>query len=153
MLHIEIVQVGKTKDQYFIDAEKEFLKRLSPHAKILNTIVEIKKSIQEPEKIIQKESELIMKKIQDDMFVIVLDIKGDQYSSEEFADLISELSQRGKVTFVIGGPYGVSQEVLDRADIRLSFSKMTFTHQMIRVFLLEQIYRGFTIMKGKSYHY
>ena len=153
MLHIEIIQVSKTKDQYFIDAEKEFTKRLSPYAKIRNTIIEVKKSGQDVKKIIEKESDSIMKHIRDDMFVIVLDVKGDQYASEEFADLISELSQRGKVTFIIGGPYGVSQKVLDRADIRLSFSKMTFTHQMIRVFLLEQIYRGFTIMKGKSYHY
>lgn len=153
MLHIEIIQVGKTKDRYFQDAEKELTKRLSPYARVRNLIVEVKKSGQDVKKTIEKESESIMKLIREDTVVIVLDVKGNQYTSEEFADLIGELSQRGKVTFVVGGPYGVSQKVLDRADIRLSFSKMTFTHQMIRVFLLEQIYRGFTIMQGKSYHY
>lgn len=144
MLHIQIVQVGKTKDKYFKDAEDEFLKRLTPYAKIVIDTVEKKDA---------DDSQKILNKIRKDSFVIALDINGVQHSSEEFAGLLDKIAVRGKVTFIIGGPHGLSKEVIERADLQLSFSKMTFTHQMIRVFLLEQIYRGFTILKGKTYHY
>jgi 23S rRNA (pseudouridine1915-N3)-methyltransferase len=144
MLHIQIIQVGKTKEKFFQEAENEFLKRLSRYAKItIDTVAE--KGSDDGKKII--------KKIRNDSFVIVLDIKGVQHTSEEFAHLLDKIMMTGKVTFVIGGPHGLSEDVLERADLKLSFSKMTFTHQMIRLFLLEQIYRGFTILEGKTYHY
>lgn len=142
MLHIRIIQVGKTKDSYFREAEDEYLKRLSPYAKVKVETVEQKK--------IEIEGEAILKKIKDGDFVVALEINGKSYSSEEFAAF---LRKSEKITFVIGGPYGLSEDVLRRANSRLSFSKMTFTHQMVRIILLEQIYRGCTILAGKKYHY
>ncbi|MFC1655850.1 23S rRNA (pseudouridine(1915)-N(3))-methyltransferase RlmH [Patescibacteria group bacterium] len=150
MLHINIIQVGKTKDSYFKEAENEYLKRLSRYAKISVETIEEDKKGDDKIKAIEKEGESIIKKIRDDAFVVALEIGGKSYSSEEFASFLKE---SGKITFVIGGPYGLSDKVLSRADARLSFSKMTFTHQMIRVILLEQVYRGCTILEGKKYHY
>ncbi|MBU1446064.1 23S rRNA (pseudouridine(1915)-N(3))-methyltransferase RlmH [Patescibacteria group bacterium] len=153
MLHIQIIQIGKTKDLYFIEAENEYRKRLGRYAKVESITLDAKKTGDDPAKLIQAEGELILGKISADHFVIAMEIKGQQYSSEDFAKLLNKISLKGKATFIIGGPYGLSTEVLARADLKLSFSKMTFTHQMIRTILLEQIYRAFTILEGKSYHY
>ena len=150
MLHINIIQVGKTKDSYFREAESEYLKRLSRYAKISVETIEEDKKGDDRVKAMKREGESIMKKLREDAFVVALEIGGKSYSSEEFASFLKE---SGKVTFVIGGPYGLSEEVLNRANVKLSFSKMTFTHQMIRVILLEQVYRGCTILEGKKYHY
>lgn len=150
MLHINILQVGKTKDSYFREAENEYLKRLSRYAKINVETVEEDKKGDDKVKAMGKEGRSIIKRIPEDSFIVALDIQGKSCDSEKFAELLDEA---GKITFIIGGPYGLSEDVLRRADLRLSFSKMTFTHQMIRVILLEQIYRGCTIMEGKQYHY
>jgi 23S rRNA (pseudouridine1915-N3)-methyltransferase len=139
MLHIQLIQVGKTKDKFFIEAENEFLKRLSRYAKIQIDTVE--------------EDEKILARTWKDSYKIVLEIKGKEYTSEEFAKLFEKIAIRGKVTFIIGGPFGLPKAVIESADLKFSMSKMTFTHQMIRIFLLEQIYRGFTILEGKKYHY
>ncbi len=150
MLHINIIQVGKTKDFYFKEAEKEYLKRLSRYAKINVETIEEDKKGDDRKKAMEREGESIMKKIRDDSFVVALEIVGKSYSSEEFASFLKESE---KMIFIIGGPYGLSDKVLKRANLKLSFSRMTFTHQMIRVILLEQIYRGCTILEGKKYHY
>ncbi|MBU3221144.1 23S rRNA (pseudouridine(1915)-N(3))-methyltransferase RlmH, partial [Clostridium algidicarnis] len=101
-----------------------------------------------------KEGEAILRYIKDNAFVIALDLKGKTVSSEELANFISDLGTKGKsdLVFIIGGSLGLSQKVLERADYKLCFSKMTFPHQLFRVMLLEQIYRGFRIIKGEPYH-
>ena len=143
MLHIQIIQVGKTKDKFFIDAEGEFIKRLSRYAKVQTDTIEADSG----------EEEKIQKRIWKDSYKVVLEIKGKEFSSEEFAKFLEKSGEKGKVTFIIGGPHGIPKSVIESADLKFSMSRMTFTHQMIRVFLLEQIYRGFTILEGKSYHY
>lgn len=139
MLHIQIVQVGKTKDSYFRQAEDEYVKRLGRYGK---TTVD---TVADDEKILQR--------VNKDSYKIALVIEGKQFSSEEFADKLRDIGRTGHVTFIIGGPHGLPKEVIDSSDFSLSFSKMTFTHQMIRVILLEQIYRACTIIEGKKYHY
>jgi len=143
MLHIQIIQVGKTKDKFFIDAEGEFIKRLSRYAKVQTDTIEADSG----------EEEKIQKRIWKDSYKVVLEIKGKEFSSEEFAKFLEKSGEKGKVTFIIGGPHGIPKSVIESADLKFSMSRMTFTHQMIRVFLLEQIYRGFTILEGKTYHY
>jgi 23S rRNA (pseudouridine1915-N3)-methyltransferase len=156
MLKIKIICLGKLKESYWRDAEAEYLKRLGPFAKI--EIIELAEiSFQpkdEPEKIKIREGESILKNIKDDEFVIALDERGKEKGSEELAHFLEETGQRGQtITFVIGGPLGLSGEVLSHANLQLSFSRLTFTHQMMRVILLEQIYRSGNILMGKIYHY
>ena len=139
MLHIQIVQVGKTKDSYFKEAEQEYIKRLSRYGKTTVDTVD--------------DDDKILARVNKDSYKIALVIEGKQLSSEEFAEKLKVIQRTGHVTFIIGGPHGLPQEVIDSSDFSLSFSKMTFTHQMIRVILLEQIYRACTIIEGKKYHY
>jgi len=139
MLHIQIIQIGKTKDSYFKEAEVEYIKRLSRYGKITVDTVE--------------DDDKILSRVNKDSYVIALVIEGRQFSSEEFAEKLREIGKTGHVTFIIGGPHGLPKEVINASDFSLSFSKMTFTHQMIRVILLEQIYRACTIIEGKKYHY
>lgn len=152
-LSIKIIQIGKTKDKFFKEAEKEFLKRLKPFAKIEQ--ITLKESKKEPKKAIEEEGKLILEKTDQNTYIIVLERTGLKVSSGKFAELIKNQRDfgKGKITFIIGGPYGLSKEILQKANFQLSLSKMTFTHQMIRIFLLEQIYRAFTILEGKKYHY
>lgn len=151
MLHVQIIQVGKTKEKYIKDALGEYLKRLKNRIKL--EIITLKDQTGDRGKIIEKEGRLIMKKIPESSYLIALDTKGEEKSSEKFAELIKKMKQKGKVTFIIGGAYGLSPDIIERADLTLSLSKMTFTHQMVRVVLLEQIYRAFTILEGGSYHH
>lgn len=140
MLHIQIIQVGKTKEKLFKAAEEEFKKRLSKYAKLkINTV--------------EKDSK-ILERIENDSYKVALEIRGEEFSSEEFADFIKRrMFFGGKITFIIGGPFGLPLDISDACDKKLSLSKMTFTHQMVRAFLLEQIYRAVTILEGKTYHY
>lgn len=147
---IKIVCAGKIKERYFDMAIKEYLKRLSRYTKVV--IVEVS---DEPnaEKALKVEGEKILKKISDDEYVITLDINGKSISSLEFAKKIdSVFNSNSKLTFVIGGSYGLSGDVKKRSNYSLSFSKMTFPHQLFRVVLLEQIYRAYKINNNESYH-
>lgn len=140
MLHIQIIQVGKTKEKFFKDAENEFLKRLSRYAKVKVETVD--------------DDSKILARAESGSFKVAMEITGEQYDSEQFADFIQRRQfEGGKVTFIIGGPLGLPLEVIEECDFKLSLSKMTFTHQMVRIFLLEQIYRAFTILEGKTYHH
>jgi len=150
MLHVQIIQVGKTKDRFFADAENEFLKRLSRYAKVQTDTIDSDSKDSGDQK---DEQEKIQKRMWKDSYKVVLEIKGKEFTSEEFAKFLEKSGEKGKVTFVIGGPHGLPKAVIDQADLKFSMSRMTFTHRMIRVFLLEQIYRGFTILEGKTYHY
>jgi 23S rRNA (pseudouridine1915-N3)-methyltransferase len=154
-MKIRIIQIGKNKDKYIEEAVNEFLKRLKGFADLeIVTLKELSVSKTfTKERAVAEESEEILAKVDSDDFLVALDERGKEYSSVEFSKLLQKLKNEGlTVTFVIGGPYGLSQAVKDRANLILSFSTMTFTHQMIRLFLLEQIYRGFCIMLKKEYH-
>lgn len=159
MLNITVVCVGKIKESYFTDAIKEYSKRLSRYCKL--TICELKDeatpdhlSSNEKNMILEKEGTRILEKIQDSSYVIALCIEGKQKSSEELAAQIEQLTSSGysHIVFVIGGSLGLSDQVKKRADFKLSFSPMTFPHQLMRVILLEQTYRSFQISQGGKYH-
>ncbi|SUY48463.1 rRNA large subunit methyltransferase [Clostridium putrefaciens] len=158
-MNITIISVGKVKEKYLRDAIEEYSKRLKRYCKLQILEVSDEKtpdnaSEKEEIQIKVKEGEAILKHIKDNAFVIALDLKGKTVSSEELASFISDLGTKGKsdLVFIIGGSLGLSQKVLERADYKLCFSKMTFPHQLFRVMLLEQIYRGFRIIKGEPYH-
>lgn len=158
MLTINIICVGKVKEKYLKDAVDEYSKRLSKYCK-LNILELPDKKI--PDKLNQticndiKEQEGIdiLNHIKKDSYVICLDLTGKELSSEEFSKNIDNLSlTTSSITFIIGGSLGISNSVLDISKQKLCFSKMTFPHQLIRIFLLEQIFRGFKISNGETYH-
>ena len=151
MLSINIVCVGNLKEKFSQDSAQEYIKRLSAFCKL--SVVELKEqnNLTDERLIVQKESEDILKHLKG--HVVLCDISGRQVSSEDFSALIQKISlQNSCITFVIGGSYGVGQNVREAATERISFSKMTFPHNLFRIMLLEQIYRAFTISAGKSYH-
>ncbi|MET3507877.1 23S rRNA (pseudouridine(1915)-N(3))-methyltransferase RlmH [Halalkalibacter oceani] len=158
-MNITILAVGKLKEKYLKQGIAEYTKRLSAYAKL--DIIEIPDekapenlSPADSELIKQKEGAKLLAKIPPDAHVIALAIDGKMKSSEELADIIDKLATYGKskVVFVIGGSLGLSEDVLKRADEQLSFSKMTFPHQLMRLILLEQVYRAFRILRGEPYH-
>ena len=158
-MNITIVCVGKIKEKYLKSAIDEYTKRLSRYCKL--SIVELgdektPDNASEKEELLikEKEGEAILKNIKDNMFLIALELKGNMLSSEELSNYIKDLGIRGEsnIAFVIGGSLGLSKAVLERANYKLCFSKMTFPHQLFRVMLLEQVYRGFRIISGEPYH-
>ena len=158
-MKISIVCVGKIKEKYLTMAIDEYSKRLSRYCKL--EIIELpdektpdNASAAEELQIKKKEGERILKNIKDSAYVIALAIDGKMLSSEELAQKMQELGVKGEshLVFVIGGSLGLDSDVLDRADYKLSFSKMTFPHQMMRMILLEQVYRGYRINCGEPYH-
>ena len=158
-MKITVITVGKIKEKYLRDAIAEYTKRLSRYCKLEIIEVADEKTPDQAgetveEQIRDKEGERILKYIRDDMYVITLEIGGKMLSSEELADKINMLGIRGQssVAFVIGGSIGLGREVLKRSDYALSFSKMTFPHQLMRVILLEQVYRSYRIINGEPYH-
>ena len=159
MLTITIIAVGRLKDKFYEDAAAEYGKRLGAYCKL--NIVEVR-AAELPEDpgtalvadALRREGQEIIKKIPDHAYVAALCIEGKQITSEEMGALLTEVPLSGKsgLVFIIGGSYGLSDEVKRRADARLSMSRMTFPHRLARVMLLEQIYRGFKIAKGEKYH-
>ena len=155
-MNIKIIAVGKIKEKYTTQAINEFVKRLSGYCCL--SLVEIPAQEIRDESLCEKykasEAEKIFSQIKQNSFVITLEILGKQLSSEEFSDRLKMLMQDGynEIVFVIGGANGLHKSVSERADFKLSFSKMTFTHQLIRVFLYEQIYRAFKIINHEAYH-
>lgn len=158
-MNISILVVGKLKEKYFKQGIAEYTKRLSPYTKITITEVPDEKapenlSAAEIEQVKRSEGERLLKKLPDSAYAIALAIQGKQISSEEFATRIQDLATYGhsEIAFIIGGSNGLSDEVLSRADFQLSFSRFTFPHQLMRLILIEQIYRAFKIMRGEPYH-
>lgn len=158
-MNISLITVGKIKEKYLRDALEEYAKRLSRYCRL--DIIEVpdektpdNASEKEELMIKEKEGDLILKHIKDNMYVITLEILGKQITSEELAANIKELGVKGEsnIAFVIGGSLGLSKVVQQRSDFKLSFSRMTFPHQLFRVMLLEQIYRAFRIINGEPYH-
>lgn len=158
-MKITIVTVGKIKEKYLRDAIAEYSKRLSKYCKLEIIEVADEKTPDNAsdvvvESIKSKEAERILKYIKDDAFVITLEINGKLLTSKELADKIDKLGIQGTshIIFVIGGSLGLGSEVLQKSNFALSFSKMTFPHQLMRVILLEQIYRSYRIIKQEPYH-
>ena len=158
-MNISVVCVGKVKEKFYRDAIDEYSKRLSRYCRL--DIIEVpdektpdKASIKEEEMIRDKEGDGILKNLKESMFVISLEIRGERLSSEMLAGKIKHMALSGEsnIAFVIGGSLGLSTKVSARADYKLSFSEMTFPHQLMRVILLEQVYRGFRINAGEPYH-
>ncbi|MFS1516899.1 23S rRNA (pseudouridine(1915)-N(3))-methyltransferase RlmH [Bacillus sp. SCS-151] len=158
-MNISIISIGKLKEKYLKQGIQEYLKRLTPYAKV--NIIELPDekapealSEQQMEQIKQKEGERILAKISEDTHVIALAIEGKMKTSEQLAKDLDHLATYGKskVAFVIGGSLGLSNEVMQRSNESLSFSKMTFPHQLMRLILLEQVYRAFRINRGEPYH-
>lgn len=155
-MKITVIQVGKTKSSYLQEAENEYLKRLGAYAKVKTiTLKESQPYGKNTATAKEKEAAEIVRNLPKDSFVIALDERGRQFTSVEFADLIRKNRdfEGGDITFITGGCYGLSPQVLQRAGLKLSFGKFTYTHELIRTLLLEQIYRAFTIITGKTYHY
>ena len=158
-MKITILTVGKIKEKYLKDAIDEYSKRLSKYCKLEVIEVSDEKTPDNASEVVEdmiraKEAERLLKHIKDDAFVITLEINGKQLSSEELADKIEKLGVQGvsHIIFIIGGSIGLGNEVLNRSNFALSFSKMTFPHQLMRVILLEQIYRSYRIINGEPYH-
>lgn len=158
-MKITVLSVGKIKEQYLRDAVSEYEKRLRRYCKL--ELIEVadektpdQASAAEEEAIRRKEAERLLKHIGDDEFVVTLEIGGRMLDSVEFSRKLELLGVQGvsHICFVIGGSIGLGQAVLDRSDFALSFSKMTFPHQLMRVILLEQIYRGYRIQMNEPYH-
>lgn len=159
MLTINIVCIGKIKEKFFKDAIDEYSKRLSKYCKL--NIVELPDE-KIPEKINtniendikSKECTNMINHIKKDSYIICLDLNGKEFSSEQFSKKIEDISmESSQITFVIGGSLGLNQEILSLANQKICFSKMTFPHQLIRVFLLEQIFRAFKILSNEKYHH
>lgn len=158
MLTIQIICVGKLKESYLKSAINEYSKRLSKYCKL--DILELpdekipeKVNINLSNDIKSKECDNILHHIKKDSFVIALDLKGKQFTSEEFSSEIQKISMiNSHITFIIGGSLGLTNELLNSCSQKICFSKMTFPHQLIRIFLLEQIFRAFKITNGETYH-
>lgn len=159
-MKITIVCAGRLKEKYLTDGVAEFLKRLTPFAK--TEIIEISEekmkdnpSEAEKEKTLTLEGGRLLRQVPAGSYLFVLDVFGKEKSSEELAQRINELglSGRSHLTFLIGGAFGLSREVRAAADELLSFSRLTFTHQMVRLLLVEQLYRSFKINRGEKYHW
>lgn len=159
MQSVKIICVGKLKDAFFREASDEYMKRLKAYCKA--EIIEIPAanlpddpSDSQIESALEKEAENIIKKIPNGSTVVAMCVEGKLYSSEDVADMLSKsaMTGNGDITFIIGGSYGLSENVKRKASVRMSASKMTFPHRLFRVMLLEQIYRGYKINSGGKYH-
>ena len=158
MLNINIICVGKLKEKYLKDALNEYIKRLSRYCKL--TITELpdekipdKLNPNVENEIKSKECNNIINHIKKDSYIICLDLNGKELSSEQFSKNLEDISMNSsQITFVIGGSLGLTEKILNLSNQNLCFSKMTFPHQLIRIFLLEQIFRAFKIQKGETYH-
>ena len=156
-MKIKLIVVGKTNAKYLFEGEKEYEKRLSHYTKFEEIIIpDVKQSGKLSEnELKKKEGQLILGKLENSDHVILLDDKGKSYSSVEFSDFLQQKMNSGlkSLVFVVGGAFGFSDEVYQRANSKLSLSKMTFSHQMIRLIFKEQLYRGFSILRGEKYHH
>ena len=159
-MKITLACVGKIKEKYLTAGIEEFTKRLTPYCKLETIAINEERMPEDPspaekEQVLGRETERLLAVIPQNSYVIVLDVKGSLISSEELAAKFDKLALGGNshITFVIGGAFGYTDALRKRADETISFSRMTFTHQMIRLLLIEQIYRAFKISRGEKYHW
>lgn len=158
-MYIDVLCVGKLKEKYLKDAVMEYSKRLSRYCNLNIIEVTDEKAPEEQGeaydiRVKRLEGERLKKHLKNDAYIITLEINGTEMTSEKFASVIYNAGLRGinRIQFIIGGSLGLSEEIMSSSDIHLSFSKMTFPHQLMRVILLEQIYRGFKINSNEPYH-
>ena len=158
-LNVDVIYVGNTKESYLLEAQQEYLKRLGAYFKM--TMTELKEtklpdnpSQNEISKALNEEGERILQALPKKSYNIALCIEGKQYSSVEFSEFFEKAAGLGhsRICFIIGGPFGMAESVKEKCDVKLSLSKMTFTHRMAKILLLEQIYRAGNILSGGSYH-
>ena len=147
---ITIITIGKIKEKYIKDGIDDYLKRLSKYTKI--ELIELEDESFDKAKTLKVEAEKILKKVNLKSYIITLEIEGNELSSIELSNLIDKSNNYGDITFIIGGSLGLSKNISNISNYKLSFSKMTFPHQLMRVILLEQIYRSFRILKNEPYH-
>lgn len=149
---IKIICVGKIKENYFKDAINEYVKRLSKYTKV--NIIEVEDIAGDTiELSMEREAFLIEKHLSDKDYIISLAIEGEQYSSVQFASKLNTVQiQKPNIAFIIGGSYGIDSRIKNKSNLLLSFSKMTFPHQLFRIVLLEQIYRSYRILNNEAYH-
>lgn len=156
-MKVSLIVIGKTNSKYLIEGENEYLKRLKHYIpveyKVIPDLKNTKNLTEDQQK--QKEGDLIKNHISSQDYLVLLDENGKQYSSEQFADFFQKqmLSGIKNVVFIVGGPYGFSDEIYKMAHEKISLSKMTFSHQMVRLIFFEQVYRAMTIIKGEPYHH
>ncbi len=150
----EILLLGKTKLSFISEGINDYSKRLQHYSQVDLRTIKAKKIQGSDEQIREKEGEILLANVSSATFAVVLDAQGKQFSSTEFSTLIDRWEGTGirQITFIIGGPLGLAEKVLQRAELVISLSKMTFTHDMVRLFLLEQLYRAHTIKCGEKYH-
>ena len=159
-MRITVVCAGKLKEKYLSQGIAEFQKRLTPFCNFEIREIHEEKMPENPseaekQQVLAREGERLLKQVPDGSYLYVLDVYGEEKSSEELSAELGRLMTQGRssITFLIGGAFGLSEAVRRAADCRLSFSRMTFTHQMVRLLLTEQIYRAFKIMRGEKYHW
>jgi 23S rRNA (pseudouridine1915-N3)-methyltransferase len=156
-MKILLLQIDKTQDSYLTEGIEVYTKRLKNYCSFEITTINVPKTIrlrtQNEQK--QEEDKLIMGHISQDDFLIILDEKGKEYTSVDFSAVIAQKQNASvkRLVFLIGGPFGFSEVIYKRANLKLSLSQMTFSHQMVRLFFVEQLYRAFTILKGEKYHH
>lgn len=156
-MKITLMAIGKTDDSYILEGLEKYLKRLKHYIKFEMVIIpDLKntKNLSEDEQK-SKEADLFLKNITNSDYVVVLDERGTEMSSINFSDFINKrmIASVPNLVFLIGGPYGFDQSIYQRANYKISLSKLTFSHQMIRLFFVEQVYRAFSILKGEPYHH
>lgn len=155
-MKIKLIAIGKTDEKYLQDGIAKYLERLKHYISFELVVINDVKIGSKPNTLLQKEkeAELFFDKIQPNDFVVLLDENGKSFTSVAFADYVQKrMNASTDVVFLIGGPFGFSDKIYQRANDKISLSKMTFSHQMIRLFFVEQVYRAFTIIKGEKYHH
>ena len=156
-MKVKLIVIGKTKSKFLLDGENEYVKRLNHYCKFSELIIPDVKNTGKLSKkeLKEKEGNLILQSIKNNDYVILLDDKGLALSSIGFAEFLNKkmVSSFNELVFIVGGAFGFSESVYKRANAKLSLSKMTFSHQMVRMIFKEQLYRAFTILKGEQYHH
>jgi len=155
-MKIKLIAIGKTDEKYLQDGIAKYLDRLKHYISFELVVINDVKIGSKPNTLLQKEkeAELFFDKIQPNDYVVLLDENGKSFTSVAFADYVQKrMNASTDVVFLIGGPFGFSDKIYQRANDKISLSKMTFSHQMIRLFFVEQVYRAFTIIKGEKYHH
>jgi 23S rRNA (pseudouridine1915-N3)-methyltransferase len=156
-MKIKLIVIGKTKSKFLIEGENEYQKRLKHYCKFSELVIPDVKNAGKISKkeLKEKEGNLILESIKNNDYVVLLDDKGLTLSSTEFSEFLNKkmVSSTNELVFVVGGAFGFSESVYKRANTKLSLSKMTFSHQMVRMIFKEQLYRVFTILKGEKYHH
>lgn len=153
-MKISVWTIGKTQEKYLEEGIRIFVKRLDNYTRLEWLDFKDVKSFSSPEDCKKKESELVISKLKSEDFFIILDENGKQFSSTSFADYLQQCFNKSMkhIVFFIGGAYGIHESLKERANFQLSLSKMTFSHQMVRLFFAEQLYRAFTILQNEKYH-